>query len=316
MPKKESASSGKWTPRSKATVLQQEELERQREELQRRITREKEKVADLQKKREQYAERTLTQGGWASELLDRCLADLRAAEDKLDVWYEQLERVEKQIKSCEPTAAEAAEREKNQNALAALAEERLAADQQIHEQLGQLASLLQKRRGLTGSMHEKARALEMGVDEVVVTRVSYLDLDQDRFDALLNSLPTNVQALSEAWVDWFLGRQGGEVRAVARERVERRENLAHTGIYNLGEVVELSQTEFDELHRTDRPANDPHAPWRFQPPSVFSIEECEAARARAKEKGVPLEELLVLQDVRKFHEDKDRYQGQKGRVHA
>ncbi len=299
MPKKKNASSGEWTPRSKATVLQQEELERQREELQSRIARQKEEIADLQQSRDIYAKQTLTNEGSSFVSLNRCLADLRAAEEKLDVWYDQLDRVEKQIESCEPTAEEAAEREKNQNALAVLAEERVATDQQIHKQLGQLSSLLEKRREVSRSMAEKAQALKMEIQ---------LDLDQDRFDALLNSLPTNVLAPSETWLDWFLGRQGGEVRAVPRERVERRETLAHTGIYNLGDVFELSQAEFDELSRRDLPANEPYAPWKCQPPRVFSIEEYESARAEAEEKGRSLEEVVILQDLRRFHEDKERAQ--------
>ena len=307
MSKKKNASSGKWTPRSKPTVLQQEELERQREELQSRIAHQKKEVADLQKDREAYAKQTLTDKSPLFRTLDRCLADLRAAEEKLDVWYDQLDRVEKQIESCEPTAEEAAEREKNQNALASLAEERLATDQQIHKQLGQLSSLLQKRREVSSSMAEKAQALKME---------GKLDLDQDRFDALLNSLPTNVLAPSQVWLDWFFGRQSGEVRAVPRERVERRETLAHTGIYNLGDVFELSQAEFDQLRRTDLPANDPYAPWKCQPARVFSIEEYESARAEAEKKGVLLEEVVILQDLRRFQKNKELYEGQKGRVTA
>lgn len=314
MVKKENGN--KWAPRSKATVLQQEELERERQKVQSLITRQNEKVAGLQQERDAYARQTLTGTGFASERLDHCLEELRNTEERLDVWHEQLERVEKQLESCEPTAEEAAEREKNQNALAALAEERLAADQQIHEQLGQLRSLLGKRRELTGGMQEKARTLEMGVDEVLICGPSRFDVDQDRFDALLNSLAANVLARSETWVDWLFGRQGGEVRAVARERLERRETLTHTGIYNLGEGVELSQAEYDQLHRTDRPAKDNNAPWRCQPPSVFSVEEYERACAEAGKKGVPLEEIVIFQDVRRFQQDKERYHAPKRAAEA
>jgi len=303
MVKKENGN--KWTSRPKATVLRQEELERQREELLRRIAGQKKEIADLEQKRERYAEDTLRHNAWASPMLDRCLEELRNTEERVEVWEGQLERVEKQIERCEPTREEAAEQEKNQNDLAALAEERFATDQQIHKQLGQLSSLLEKRRGASRGMAGKAQAL--GAE---------IDLDQDRFDALLSSLPTNVLVQSESWLDWLFGRQKAEVRAVARERLERRETLVHTGIYNLGDAIELSQAEFDRLHRTDRPAQDNDAPWRCQPPSVFSLEEYESARAEAEENGVPLEEILVLQDVRRFHEDQERYHAPKRAAEA
>ncbi len=187
MSKKENAN-GNWTLRSKAAVLREQELERQREALQESITRAKEEIAESQKNLDIHAEQVIAKKGSDSTTLDHCLAELRAKDQKLDVWYKQLKRVTKQIESCKPTAEEAAERKKNQDTMAASSEERLKIDRQIHEQLGQLSALLQRRREVSSRMVGNAQALEMENE---------LDLDQYRFDALLDSLPKNVLALSE-----------------------------------------------------------------------------------------------------------------------
>ena len=288
MSKKENAI-GNWTPRSKAAVLRRERLERQREILQEHIAHGKKEIAELEKDRERCAER-VANGENIYYALDNCLDELRTKKEKLDVWYDQLDRVEKQIESCNPTAEEAAERKKNQNTLAVFAEERLATDGKIHEQLAQLSDLLQRRREVSGQMAEKAKVLEMEIE---------FYLDQDRFDALLDSLPTNLLALSEKWVEWLFGRERGEVSAVARERVEQREKLAHTGIHEPGDLLELSQAEFDELHRTDRfkRTNASHLEWKYIPPSVFSREEYEAAVAEAEEKGMTLQDVVWCQNL-------------------
>lgn len=280
----------KWPERSQASILRQDDIEVERREFQGAIKSLKEKVVTLEATRKNYGKKARLLG-----MLQTTVADLRTAREILEVKEELLRETEEQILSFAPTPEAAAQREEKQKALAVLAEERAGMDRQVSEAFGQLSNLLKKRRAFTEQMADHAKNLEMDID-----------LDQARFDTLLNSLPATLLAQSESWVDWFLGRKAGRVRAVCRGRLVRVESLAHNGIYNLGEVVELSQAKFDELHRKDRPAGKQYARWECKPPNVFSLEEYKSARAEAEKKNVPLEEVVACQDIRKFRQDEER----------
>jgi hypothetical protein len=279
----------KWPERSQASILRQDDIEENRRELQGEIKRFKEKVVTLEARRKSCGKKP-----HLVDMLQITVADLRTARDMLEVKEELLRETEEEILSYTPTPEAAAQREEKQKALAALAEERAGMDRQVSEALGQLRNLLKKRRAFTEQMADHANNLEMDID-----------LDQVRFENLISHLPETLLAQSESWVDWFLGRKTGRVRAVCRGRVERRESLAHNGIYNLGDVVELSQAQFDQLHRKDRPAGKQYALWECKPPSVFSLEEHKNALAEAEEQNIPLEEVVACQDIRKFRQDEE-----------
>ncbi len=279
----------KWPERSQASILRQDDIEEERRELQGEIKRFKEKVVTLEARRKSCGKKP-----HLVDMLQITVTDLRTAREMLEVKEELLRETEEEILSYTPTPEAAAQREEKQKALAALAEERAGMDRQVSEALGQLRNLLKRRRAFTERMAVHAKNLEMDID-----------LDQARFDNLNSYLPATLLAQSETWVDWFLGRQTGKVRAVCRGRVERRESLAHNGIYNLGDVVELSQAQFDQLHRKDRPAGKQYAPWECKPPSVFSLEEHKDARAEAEKKNISLEEVVACQDIRQFRQDEE-----------
>lgn len=303
MTKKEAEAAGNWTPRSQASILRQEELERQRADLQGRIARLKGKIADLEKQREIYAEQTVarTAGIHVWESLNRTLADLRAANDELDLWQEKLEEVEKKIVACEPTPEEAAQRQKGQEALARSAEERLALDEKIDAQLAQLRKLLGERHELTGRMATLAQELELDTD-----------LDLERFDALASALPAQMAQQSRSWVDLLVGREKLPVRAFARERLVLAETLTQTGIYPVGQEMRLTQEQFNELHRMERPSGIAGLGNHFRPPSVLTPEEHEAAEQKAKEHGVSVQEVIEWEDSERFLQEEEEGRAKHG----
>lgn len=160
----------KFSLRSQAGILRQEELERERDEITRQIEAFKAKVNEIEGDRARLAKRALKGESFASTALERCVEELRNKREALAAREQVLRDVEAQVAACQPTAERRAEREKNQHVFAELAEERLALDEEIGSRVKGLRELLAQRSKLTGKMAEVAEALEMksGLDPATI----------------------------------------------------------------------------------------------------------------------------------------------------
>lgn len=298
MARKEAATI-EFAPRSQASILRQEELETKRARLQVWVRNVKEEIAELEKRRDSVAKSKLEGEAWAWRSLEAFIAELRAKRDLLEIHEGQLREVEAGIAACTPTPDDAAARQENQQALAALAEERLGLDADVDAALNTLRSLLEQRGELRSRMTQRAQALELD-----------LDLDQERFDALAASLPEKMERRSRTWAERFLGRPAKPVRAFARGRVVVPETLAQAGIYSLGDELVLSEEEFAELRRTDRPAPTTEAPWRCQPRGVFTPAEYEEAQREAEGTfdSSTVADIISRQDAASDQENKARWE--------
>lgn len=286
-----------WSPRSQASLLRQEELDGKRVVLLRNIEGSRQKIRHFEQRRDGLAEETIDSGSPGFLTLEAYLSDLRVLGDLLELQEGQLKSLDEKIRGCIPTAETTAVLEENQHGLTAVIKERLALDRQVGEVVAQVNKLLKKRAALTGRMADRAANLEMK-----------LELDQERFDTLANSLRSKVAAQSEIWSDWVFGRQPAPVHAVVYdERLVLPETLAHSGIYYQGEAVELTKAQFDELSRTDRPGRTQREPWRCQLPSVISVEKYKQFRADPGRKGLPIAEALFWDDINRQEENRRRY---------
>lgn len=296
MVKKETATRP-WTPRSQASLLRQLELEREREALANGVEAQKRRLAEAKEMQHRLAKSAAKGEGWAVVNLEKCTEDVRNKRGSLEAQQEVLRSIEEAIAALEPTPKQLIERRKQQDALAALVEERLTVDAALGVAVDELRSRLMKRAELTGRMAELARALEMTCD-----------LDQARFDALAQALSEQVEPQSRTWAQRMLGQGGRPVRAIARHEFTVSETLADAGVYHRGDEVFLSEGEFAELRRTDRPAPGLKATWpervcyigiprwRCHPRKVWTPEEYEAAQKQVEEEGVTLAYIVISED--------------------
>lgn len=295
------ANTQSWTPRSQKSLLRQAELEREREEMLLQIEAFKRTIAEAEVDRARLAKSALKGAGYAAAHLERCVEDLRNKRESLAAREEVLRGVEEEIAACTPTPERAAARRRGQDQFAVAAEERLALDEKIDAQIAQLRELLSERQEITGRMTVLAQELEIE-----------RGLDQERFDALAAALPAHIAGQSQVWTNRMLGRWKPPVEAVARETVTLPETLAHPEIYHLGEKVGLTEEEFSELHRADRPAPGRKVPWsenyvgtppwRSHPRSVWTREEYEAAKAKGD-----IENVIFLEERQADEENRLRF---------
>lgn len=301
-----------WSARSQASLLREQELIKQREHLQFSIGTAKRELGELEERRRSIL-------GWIGRGESESVASatrnaeaIRKAKDKLAALQEAHKLVEEKIQSERLTSEQAAERSRNQEALAELVEQRLVLHAEIETAVGQLRDKLSADSALAGRMAELAQAVELEAD-----------LDAGRWDGLLAALPENITQESRLWLDGFLGRGESLIRCFAHTRLVVGETLSSSGVFAPGDELFLTQQEFLELHRTDRPlplpanmlASDEVARRPLHlPQGVLTPEEFEAACAAAKKEGLELADYFSREDRQRDEESKRRRQGQRERA--
>jgi hypothetical protein len=144
-----------------------------------------------------------------------------------------------EIKSLrEPTCEEKKQRADRQEILAGLTAQRVVKDEGLECALQYLRRILWERSTLTLHMKEVAREIDLQVG----------NFDDDRFDALLRSLPDDLLAESRVWVSWFLAEQTdrypGEVQG---GEFLLPECLANNNAFRSGDSPVLSTEEWSKL---------------------------------------------------------------------
>jgi hypothetical protein len=180
--------------------------------------------------------------GAAHQALESYVLDVAKAEQMISAFKAQAVNLQAQIDALVPTPAQAAERAEGQVILANLALAREEGDRNLDALLATVAQLLRERAEITSKMRKLAETLEFARG---------LNLDDDRFEALLRMLPQGMAAESAKWCKAFLGRQDGRHPVTIQGgEIVLRETLACNNAFRTGDCAELTKEEEAEIKRS------------------------------------------------------------------
>ena len=266
-----------------------------------------------------YLERKIREGEQTKTRQMKCVVEgktqntqylgdmLRALEDsnrEVSAFREQRTQIQSEIAALAPTPASAAERSERQRYLARLAAERLEKDRLAEGALKGLRRLLEERAQLTAKMADAAQAADFMIADD--------NLDAQRFDELLASLPEGVAAESERWLAWFTGKEEGlKSYAVVVDQAERLEpeTLACAGFHGFGETVQLTDREASQLLRAVYPQGTIRhdSRWSYEPPRIMPLEAFEALQSEAADEGVSAQVVVARRNQEQEEQLRDQY---------
>jgi hypothetical protein len=295
---KKQSEAAEFSPRSQASVLAATEIEAKIASVRDTILDKEEEQRQLEQRKETRFKHSLKEphnrAGAASIEVASLNTKTAACRDEIKALQEHLAFLQEHLKNITTGAGQERDRQQRQQ-LATLTAERLKRDWRIDEMFANLDAELRERDAQTVEMAEIAATLEMKVN-----------LDQRRFDELHASLPEGVGAKSESWAGWFLGKPTDAKTYVVRDiQLVLPETLAHPGIYNRFDRVELYDEQARELLRTDRRPRITNSEVSVNhPPSIVLLEEFEALSEEADDRGVEIEYLWAREQseaVRQAH---------------
>jgi hypothetical protein len=179
--------------------------------------------------------------GISHAILESYIEDVAKAEKMVAAFKTQVADLEAKIQALMPDAAKAAERAEGQRILWIRVLARLELDRRLDAALEIVRHVLEERRAITSNMREAATALEFD---------GTVNLDDQRFDALLRSLPSDMARESAKWVTWFLGREPDRTPCTIHwHEVALPETLACHNAFQPGDCPMLTKAEEAEVSR-------------------------------------------------------------------
>jgi hypothetical protein len=238
-----------WSTRSQQSWLKQRDLEGNLEKCKGLIRSCESDIAQSEKASELQVNQVITGSGPSRLTLGEKLAELEGNKRKLVAFKDRAASLQREIHALtHPRPSLLAQRRKQQTLLAGLAAERLVKDRLADRALQSLRSLLEERARLSATMQEVARTIEFTGEPD--------GFDEQRFEALLNSLPSGLAAESEKWISWFLGEERTEESyTVTRKVLLFPETLASAHFYRYGDRLELTEAQAGKL-ASEREAED------------------------------------------------------------
>jgi hypothetical protein len=238
-----------WSIRSQQSWVKQHELEEKLTKCRSLISSCERDIAEAKKGSERQVGQVVGGSGPATVILGEHLAELEDKKRKLAAYKEHAVSLQRETHALtHPRPSLLAHRRKQQTLLAGLAAERLVKDRLAERALRSLRSLLEERARLSATMQEVARTIEFTGEPD--------GFDEQRFDALLNSLPNGLAAESEKWISWFLGEEPTEESyTVTQEVLLFPETLASAHFYRYGDRLELTEAQAGKL-ASEREAED------------------------------------------------------------
>jgi hypothetical protein len=219
-------------------------LEERAEKIEANIGFEERQLQAAEQNRDRQARLVAEGQGVYQKALTDSLAEVQQREQKISAFKSLLIQVRSEIRALQPTPAQMRVRTRNQDRLAALAEQRVKLGASIDKQLCELRKVLEERAQLTSVMLNLASEIDFAVQG---------DFDSARFDVLAASLPDGTQQQSKQWLEWFLGKDGDRRPCEIRERIQIfPETLAAAHCYRSGETVLLAEEQCAEVER-ERP---------------------------------------------------------------
>jgi hypothetical protein len=181
--------------------------------------------------------------------LEGFLEDVKKAQGMISTFEDTAVSIQERIDALVPTPERAAERAGTQNALAGDFIERLAMDRELDSALESAKRILKDRSELTAKMRKLAECLEFPPG---------LDLDGERFDALLRSLPKEVAQTSGKFINWFLGREPDRhPRTITCDEITLPETLRSANVFFYGDQAELTAEEARAIDALDESRHVP-----------------------------------------------------------
>jgi hypothetical protein len=233
--------------RSQASYRQEDALKKSLSGLQERIRHSEQQVRIEQAHIEHLTDTVVNEGeSWASQLIPQHAEKVRGEEAKIVALSPPRDRIQAEIEALtNPSPEERQVRAEHQKAVAALALERLEIDRALAKICLTLRGILEKREEMTRRMGGILGKVEFAP----------IDLDESRFDKMQKSLPENLAAASEEWVDSFLGEnQSGrtEPYVVKEDVLYIEETLANAGVFRRGEQVALTAKQLVEIRSKEQ----------------------------------------------------------------
>jgi hypothetical protein len=289
----------KYSERSRSSIITETRLRTDQSVLERKKAIAERGAADREKEVKRLREASIsTNDSIIDWNFSQALQDLNAKRDIMKNCQEGIEEKEAAIAALPPSVEERRARTEQQASMESLVRTRLETDRKIGAALDALRGLLAEHEMYTGRMGAVATALEIA-------------LPTASFDvaALLAALPEDIIEGSERWAGRFLGEpKGGKTYIVRAECLSVPETLAHHGCYRFGEEIPLDPEEAAELLANDYAAPVHSAPWRRLPARVMTPQDFETAKAQAKQKKVPVVQIIFEQDMVQDAKDRAYYQ--------
>jgi DNA repair exonuclease SbcCD ATPase subunit len=290
-----------WSPRSAASIQQENALQGSLNEYLRLKKKMEEELAELEQEKQRHLEETKDGGTQADDRLSRTLAAIEDRQRKLTAYVKAADNAKRELENfLAADSKQTNERRACQNALAQLARKRLRKDRELDAALDVVRHLAQEWLELTRKMEALGNKIELEYG-----------WDANRYAALLESLPRNIAAVGQRWLRRFFGdRKGLKPYIVCDERLSVEENLSHSGLCSFGETVYLADEEAAELLREDRyrPEHTAFGTERkLLSPSIMAAAEFEKLKAEVAEKGCDLSMLLRLRHQQRVAQSQQRY---------
>ena len=221
----------KFPVRMQSSFLEEQKLQAELRQCDSWLFRTQEQIEALKKTSARLAALSLNGQYAHPSQLEGVLADLRDLESKVPAYQELRASLRVKLDALmHPEPAQVTEQARQRAALAKLGSSRLSADRKLGRMIADLARALKARQVLSAKMEAVASLIGLTIK----------DLDEKRFDALQEALPSDVLAESERWARDFCGERHGEEYAVVSESFTLPETLGHNGVFRPGDRVRLA----------------------------------------------------------------------------
>ena len=221
-----------FSERSQRSFDLQIDLELQVSHLDSQISRYEKTIEDLKLYKANALQKITkpTPSSFDQSALGECVDKLRKDSQALEVLKQHRAALQKQISELAPKPKQIESRSDIQRKIVQIADERFAQDRLAQEALNALRGILQRRTELTAALAEAASSIDFTFERN--------GLDQQRFDALAESLPQEVAMSSEAWCEWVNGSRANTNPFIVRDEcLIIPETLAHSGVYRFGDTI-------------------------------------------------------------------------------
>jgi hypothetical protein len=230
-----------YSPRSQKNVREQWRLERELATCNGQIGLWERKLKTAQEGVTRQTAQVSAGQGVSHSILQSYVKEVTEAKEMVASFKEQAAALHAQIDALMPDAAKAAERAEGQKTLAGQFRTRLELDRTLDFALESVGGILTERAALTSKMRAAAESLEFSHG---------LDLDGQRFEALLRILPGKMAAESEKFVRWFLGEDGERRPCVVQGgEVVLDETLRNHNAFRTGDCPNLTKEEESKIER-------------------------------------------------------------------
>lgn len=223
------------SPRSKNSILQEEDLRKSLEKVQGSIASTEAKVLQLEGEVERVTQKVLGGRVEYQDGLDRAIANLATLRGRLGPYKAEAARLKGAIEAMQPSQAEKDTRRKGHEEFKGKADERMDLARAADRQVSALCETLIEYGRLSAEMQRVAGSFDLPVFGEL--------LDASRFEKLLGSLPQDLLRQSQRWYDHFFGSKTDKTYVVIADCLTLPENFSSAGVFKFGDRVQLAEED-------------------------------------------------------------------------